>query len=98
MPTPSDRPGLSRRQLLAGAGVGAAALLLDRAPSRAQTARPRAIVFRNTIVVNPDAVQNDVALAVVGTTIAAIGPTDQIMNAYPNAEVIDGRGKAIFAG
>jgi cytosine/adenosine deaminase-related metal-dependent hydrolase len=98
MPTSSDRPGLSRRQLLAGAGVGAAALLLDRSPIRAQTANSRAIIFRNTIVVNPDAVQNDVALAIVGTTIAAIGPTDQVMTAYPNAEVIDGRGKAIFAG
>src|SRR5688500_10494569 len=98
MPTSSDRPGVSRRQLLAGAGVAAAALVLDRPSLQAQTTGPRAIVFRNTIVVNPDAVQDDVALAVVGATISAIGPTEQVMKAYPNADVIDGRGKAIFAG
>jgi cytosine/adenosine deaminase-related metal-dependent hydrolase len=98
MPTSSHRPaGLSRRQLLAGAGAGAAALLLERSDSQAQP-NARAIVFRNTTVVNADAVQNDVALVVVGTTIAAIGPTDQILKAYPNADVIDGRGKAIFPG
>ena len=84
---------------LAGASArrGCGALLLDRRAS-AQPASPRAIVFRNTTVVNPDAVQNDVAMAIVGTTIAAIGPTDQILKAYPNAEVIDGRNKAIFPG
>ena len=42
--------------------------------------------------------QNDVALAVAGDTIAAIGPTDQILKKYPNAEVYDGRGKALFPG
>ena len=60
---------LTRRELLAGA----AALLIDPSSLRAQPA-PRAIVFRNTTVVNADAVQNDVALAVTGATIAAIGP------------------------
>lgn len=89
--------GLSRRQLLAGAGAGAAALLIERSVAQAQPS-PRAIVFRNTTVVNADAVQDEVALAVVGTTIAAIGPSDEILKAYPNAEVIDGRGKAIFPG
>jgi len=98
MPTSSHRPaGLSRRQLLAGAGAGAAALLLDRSSAPAQPA-PRAIVFRNTTVVNADAVQDDVAMAIVGPTIAAIGASDQILKAYPNADVIDGRGKAIFPG
>lgn len=88
---------LSRRELLAGAGAGAAALLLDPPRLGAQPA-PRAIVFRNTTVVNPDLVQNDVALAVVGGRIAAIGPTDQILKNYPNADVYDGRNKAIFPG
>jgi cytosine/adenosine deaminase-related metal-dependent hydrolase len=98
MPISTSHP-ISRRQLLAGAGAGAAAaLLFEGATLRAQTATARAIVFRNTTVVNADAVQNDVALAVVGTTIAAIGPTDQILKSYPNADVIDGRGKAIFPG
>jgi len=94
--TPST-PDLTRRELLTGVGAGAAALLLDPASLIAQTTA-RAIVFRNTTVVNADAVQNDVALAVVGATIAAIAPTDQILKSYPNAEVYDGRGKAIFPG
>src|SRR5207302_2970015 len=33
-----------------------------------------------------------------GDTIAAIGPTDQILKAYPDADVYDGRGKAIVPG
>jgi 5-methylthioadenosine/S-adenosylhomocysteine deaminase len=89
---------ISRREWLAGAGAGAAALLLEKASLRAQPASTRAIVFRNTTVVNPDLVQNDVALAVAGGTIAAIGPTDQILKSYPNADVYDGRGKALFPG
>ena len=98
MPSPTDRPsGLSRRQLLSGVGAGTAALLLDPSRLRAQPTA-RAIVFRHTTVVNADVVQDDVAMAVVGTTIAAIGPTDRILKSYPNAEVIDGQGKAIFPG
>jgi cytosine/adenosine deaminase-related metal-dependent hydrolase len=89
---------LTRRELLAGAGAGAAALLLENSQLGAQPAAARAVVFRNTTVVNADAVQNDVALAVVGNKIAAIGPTDQILATYPNADVYDGRGKALFPG
>jgi 5-methylthioadenosine/S-adenosylhomocysteine deaminase len=89
---------LTRRELLAGAGAGAAALLLENSQLGAQPAAARAVVFRNTTVVNADAVQNDVALAVVGDKIAAIGPTDQILATYPNADVYDGRGKALFPG
>jgi 5-methylthioadenosine/S-adenosylhomocysteine deaminase len=97
MPTPSERPaGISRRELIAGAG--AAALLLEHSTLQAQPAGARATVFRNTTVVNADAVRNDVAIAIAGTTIATIGPTDQVMKAYPNADVIDGRNKAIFPG
>ncbi|HEX6162864.1 MAG TPA: amidohydrolase family protein [Vicinamibacterales bacterium] len=90
-------PSISRRELLAGAGAGAAALLIDPSRVNAQPA-PRAIVFRNTTVVNPDLTQNDVALAVVGDKIAAIGPNDQVLKNYPNADVYDGRGKALFPG
>src|SRR5687767_3341746 len=89
--------GLTRRELIAGAGAGAAAMLIDASTLRAQPA-PRTIVFRNTTVVNPDLVQNDVALAVVGNTIAAIGPSEQVLTSYPNADVYDGRGKALFPG
>jgi 5-methylthioadenosine/S-adenosylhomocysteine deaminase len=92
-----DTSGLTRRELIAGAGAGAAAVLIAPSTLLAQQA-PRAIVFTNTTVVNPDLVQNDVALAVVGDTIAAIGPTEQILKGYPNADVYDGRGKALFPG
>lgn len=88
---------MTRREVLAGASAGAAALLIDPSSLFAQGAQ-RPIVFRNTTVVNADAVQDDVALAVVGDKIAAIGPTEQVLKSYPNADVIDGRNKAIFPG
>ena len=47
---------------------------------------------------NVDEVRHDVALAVVGNRIAAIGATDEILKQYPGADVYDGRGKAIVAG
>jgi cytosine/adenosine deaminase-related metal-dependent hydrolase len=96
---------LSRRQLLAGAGVGAASLLLEDHGLHAQAASrgtqglsSRAVVFTHTSVVSVDAVRDDVALAVEGDKIAAIGPTDQILRTYPGAEVYDGRSKALFPG
>ena len=89
---------ISRRELLAGAGAGAAALLLEHSGVQAQTAPTRTVVFSHTTVVNADAVQDDVALAVEGEKIAAIGETNTILERYPNADVYDGRGKAIFPG
>ena len=89
---------MSRRELLAGAGASAAALLLEQRGLAAQAPPSMTVVFTHTTVVNADAVQNDVALAVQGDTIAAIGPTDQVLKSYPRAEVYDGRGKAIFPG
>lgn len=89
---------LTRRQVLAGAGAGAAALFLEPRHLAAQPNATRAIVFRNTTVVNADRVQDDVALAVAGDKIAAIGPTEQVLKDYPNADVIDGRYRAIFPG
>ena len=67
----------------------------SRIPPGGQSAT---VVFTNTTVVNADSVQNDVALAVEGTTIAAIGPTETILAMYPRAEVYDGRGKALLPG
>ncbi|MEZ5419113.1 MAG: amidohydrolase family protein [Vicinamibacterales bacterium] len=97
-PSPAVPAGsLSRRELLATAGAGAAALLLDGRDAQAQPA-PGAVVFTHVDVANPDAVQRDVALAVEGGRIAAIGPTDDVRQRYPRAEVYDGRGKAIFPG
>ena len=88
---------ISRRQVLAGAGASAAALLLDERGALSQPAN-RAVVFSHTTVVTVDAVRDDVALAVQGDTIAAIGPTDAILQKYSNADVYDGRGKALFPG
>ena len=88
---------ISRRELLAGAGAGAATLFLEHNRVQAQPSG-RPIVFSHTTVVTVDAVRDDVALAVTGGTIAAIGPTDAILQTYRNADVYDGRGKALFPG
>ena len=94
---------LTRRQLLAGAGAGAAALFLESSGAQAQPQAPRAptarpILFTHTTVMTVDGQLDDVALAVDGGLIAAIGPTEQVQARYPNADVYDGRGKALFPG
>src|SRR5262245_38113170 len=93
---------ITRRQWLAGTGAGAAAMLLQRsgieAQVEAQTRSSQAVVFSHTTVVTVDAVHDDVALAVQGDTIAAIGPTESILQTYRNADEYDGRGKALFPG
>src|SRR6185436_3554675 len=99
---PSQEPhravNLSRRQLLAGAGAGAAALLLEHSGLQAQAPPSTTVVFSHTTVVTVDAVHQDVALAVEGDRIAAIGLTERILQRYPRADVYDGRGKALFPG
>jgi cytosine/adenosine deaminase-related metal-dependent hydrolase len=95
----TDRPlNISRRDLLAGAGAGAAAVLLEHSGLQAQPAAGRTVVFTHTTVVNVDAVQDDVALAVEGDRIVAIGATDAVLGTYRNADVYDGRGKALLPG
>src|SRR5436190_3600727 len=89
---------ISRRRLLTGAGAGAAAILLEERGLQAQPAPGRAVVFSQTTVVTVDAVHDDVALAVEGDTIHAIGPTDAILANYRGADVYDGRGKALLPG
>src|SRR5882762_1761817 len=96
--SPRSSVNVSRRQLLAGAGAGAAALLLEQSGVQAQATPSKTVVFAHTTVVNVDAVQDDVALAVEGDKIVAIGPTDTILETYPDAEVYDGRGKALLPG
>jgi cytosine/adenosine deaminase-related metal-dependent hydrolase len=99
MPAPTlgrNAANVSRRELLASAG--AATLLLNRGGAQAQAAAGRTVAFANTSVVTVDGTQDDVALLVEGDRIAAIGPTDQILKTYPQAEVYDGRGKALFPG
>jgi 5-methylthioadenosine/S-adenosylhomocysteine deaminase len=76
---------------------------LRRADADAQT-RSSAndpVVFTNTTVVTGDANRaqlRGVALAVSGGLIAAIGPTDTVLPQFPDAEVIDGRNKALLPG
>src|SRR5258707_13338720 len=89
---------ISRRELLAGAGAGAAAFLLEPRGLQAQTTSSRTLVFAHTTVVNVDAVQDEVALAVEGDKIVAIGATDTVLKTHPNADVYDGRGKALLPG
>lgn len=58
-------------------------------------------VFTHTTVVTVDPGQTvlyDVGLAVDGDKIAAIGPTETVLQAYPQADTYDGRGKALFPG
>ena len=93
----STTDGLSRRELLATAGAGAAALLLDGRDAQAQPGAA-GVVFTHVDVANPDLVQRDVALAVAGGRITAIGPTDEVLTKFPRAEVYDGRGKALLPG
>jgi 5-methylthioadenosine/S-adenosylhomocysteine deaminase len=90
--------GLSRRELLTGAGASAAAVLLDQGGVKAQPSSSTTVVFSHTTVVTVDAVHDGVALVVEGDKIVAIGPTDPILEKYPRAEIYDGRGKALFPG
>ncbi len=99
----SPTPELTRRQLLATAGAGAAALFLESSGVQAQAQPPRAaaarpILFTHTTLQAPAGQLDDVALVVENGVIAAIGPTEQLQPRYPNADVYDGRGKAIFPG
>jgi 5-methylthioadenosine/S-adenosylhomocysteine deaminase len=91
-------PDLTRRRLLAGAGAGAAALFLDHGDLQAQAPPGRTVVFTHTTVVNADTVQHDVALAVTGDTIVAVGASDTVFDAHRDADVYDGRGKALLPG
>ncbi len=43
-------------------------------------------------------VLHDAAIAITGDRIAAVGRTDTILRDHPDAEVVDGRGKAVFPG
>ncbi|HUE90101.1 MAG TPA: amidohydrolase family protein [Vicinamibacterales bacterium] len=93
-----DSMTISRRQLLAGVGAGAGAVLLEQAGLQAQAPPANTVVFSHTTVVTHDGARNDVALVVQGDRIVAIGPTDSILGTYPRAEVYDGRGKALLPG
>ena len=72
--------------------------MLQQSGRAAQAAAGARVVFSHTTVMTVDAVHDDVALAVDGPNIAAIGPTDEILHSYPDAQVYDGRGKALLPG
>src|SRR5262249_1857556 len=93
----SNPEPLTRRELLAAGGAGAA-LLVARSPAEAQSASARPVVFSHAMVVNVDSVRNDLAVAVAGDAIAAVGPTDQILQTYRDADLYDATGKAIVPG
>ena len=97
---PSNPITLTRRELLAGAGAGSMFLRQGRLHAQAPSQRPpgAAVVFAHTTVVTHDGALDDLALAVEGDRIAALGPTDSILAKYPGADVYDGRGKALLPG
>jgi 5-methylthioadenosine/S-adenosylhomocysteine deaminase len=97
----------------AGAALGAGLVLPAEAAGRVLhpgvatgDRRPRrgaddTVVISHTTVVTGDAHRaplTDVALAVSGGFVSAIGPTDQVLEQHPGAEVIDGRWKAVLPG
>ena len=88
---------LSRRTLLGAAGASAA-LALSPAMVRAQSGAARPTVFANTSVYTGGVMRHDVALAVVGQQIAAIDTPEAVLAAFPDAEIYDGRGKALLPG
>ena len=98
-----DLPGLiTRRDLIAGAG---AALSVGLAPRSLRAQSPdnamAATVFTHTTVVTNDSERRtlrDVALAVQNGVIAAIGETDDVLERFRQAEVLDGRRKALLPG
>jgi 5-methylthioadenosine/S-adenosylhomocysteine deaminase len=103
----ADLPLLSRRTLLAGAAAAAGATLLpslsNQSHAQTATAQPGSgtVVFTNTTVVTNDAERRtllNVALAVQGDRIAAIGETSEILARFPGAEIYDGSRKALLPG
>ena len=62
---------------------------------------PAETVIANTTIVSCDpqrAVHYDAALAVRDGRIAAVGPSAEVESRFPDAERVDGRGRAVFPG
>ena len=60
-----------------------------------------AIVIANTTVITCDpqrAIHYDAALAVENGVIAAVGASEEVEARFPDAERVDGRGRAVFPG
>lgn len=58
-------------------------------------------IIANATIVTGDPARTilyDAAIAVRESAIAAIGPTESVLAEFPGAEVVEGRGKAVFPG
>ena len=58
-------------------------------------------VVHDTTIVTGDAagtIHHDAALAVVGDRIAGLGPSAEVLARHPDAERVNGRGRAVFPG
>ncbi len=98
-----ELPRLSRRSLLAGAGaaLGASMLSTEKLLAQNSATAAQSVVFTHTTVVTNDAQRRtlrDVALAIQGDRIAAIGDTDTVLAQFPDAEIYDGSRKALLPG
>jgi 5-methylthioadenosine/S-adenosylhomocysteine deaminase len=61
----------------------------------------KSILIRNATIVTGNGartVLHDGALVVEGGRIAAVGPSESLVPRYPHAEIVEGRGKAVFPG
>jgi len=58
-------------------------------------------IIRSVTIITGDpagTVLHDAAVAIDGARIAAVGPSDEIVQRYPAASIVDGRGKALAPG
>lgn len=58
-------------------------------------------LIKDSTIITGDAthaILYDAAIAIEGSTIKAIGPSDDLATLYPNADVVNGKGKAVFPG
>lgn len=88
---------INRREMLAAAAAASSVGLAQGADAKARGGRG-ATVFTHVSVLVGGKVRDDVALAVRGDRIAAIGPSAALLAANPGADVYDGRGKLILPG
>lgn len=102
-PRPERPDNPSRRNLLVGAGAALGASLLPRTTllAQANNGADATTVFTHTTVITNDSQRRtlrNVAVAVQNDVIAAIGDTDEVLERFPQAEVYDGRRKALLPG